>query len=194
MPPGTPPKKVLAAVKNFAREEFGLQHRYAMVLHMDEPHPHVHLVVKAISERGVRLNIRKQILRKWRSEFAGHLREMGVAANATERAVRGENRPPLRDSVYRAGRRGESRVLNTRPLMNQRDVQNDMRAQNSTRESVIRGWRGLEEILRASGRTVLAAQVASFVDRIPVARHARQIPIEELVQRRRPPSEPHRTL
>jgi hypothetical protein len=33
MPAGTPPKTVLAAVKNFAREEFGLKHRYAMVLH-----------------------------------------------------------------------------------------------------------------------------------------------------------------
>ena len=34
MPAGTPPQKVLAAVKNFAREEFGLKHRYAMVLHL----------------------------------------------------------------------------------------------------------------------------------------------------------------
>jgi hypothetical protein len=57
MPPGTPPDKVLAAVRNFAREEFALQHRYALVLHTDEPHPHVHLVLKAISEQGVRLNI-----------------------------------------------------------------------------------------------------------------------------------------
>ena len=47
MPAGTPPNKVLAAVKDFAREEFGAKHRYAMVLHTDEPHPHVHMVVKA---------------------------------------------------------------------------------------------------------------------------------------------------
>ena len=50
MPAGTPPDKVLSAVRDFAREEFGLQHRYAMVLHTDEPHPHVHVVVKAMSE------------------------------------------------------------------------------------------------------------------------------------------------
>jgi hypothetical protein len=31
MPAGTPPKKVQAAVRNFAREEFGLKHRYVMV-------------------------------------------------------------------------------------------------------------------------------------------------------------------
>lgn len=55
MPAGTPPEKVLAAVKEFAREEFAGKHRYAMVLHTDEPHPHVHLVIKAVSEQGVRL-------------------------------------------------------------------------------------------------------------------------------------------
>ncbi|HXR18343.1 MAG TPA: relaxase/mobilization nuclease domain-containing protein [Steroidobacteraceae bacterium] len=47
MPPGTPAKGVLEAVRDFAREEFALKHRYALVLHTDEPHPHVHLVVKA---------------------------------------------------------------------------------------------------------------------------------------------------
>jgi len=48
MPAGTPPDKVLAAVKNLAREEFGLKHRYAMVLHTDEPHPTCTWFVKAI--------------------------------------------------------------------------------------------------------------------------------------------------
>ncbi len=70
MPPGTPADKVLAATQAFAREQFGLKHRYALVLHTDEPHPHVHMVVKAVSEYGVRLNIKKAHLREWRSEFA----------------------------------------------------------------------------------------------------------------------------
>lgn len=39
MPAGTPSEKVLGAVRAFAREEFGEKHRYAMVLHTDEPHP-----------------------------------------------------------------------------------------------------------------------------------------------------------
>lgn len=47
MPPGTSPKGVLKATRDFAREEFALKHRYVLVLHTDEPHPHVHLVVKA---------------------------------------------------------------------------------------------------------------------------------------------------
>src|SRR5580658_6333888 len=97
MPAGTPPDKVLMAVKNFAREEFSGQHRYAFALHTDEPHPHVHLVLKAVSEQGVRLNIKKATLRHWRSEFARHLRSLGVPANATERAVRGESRKAKKD-------------------------------------------------------------------------------------------------
>src|SRR5258708_31319756 len=84
MPPGTPTKGVLEAARNFAREEFALKHRYAFVLHTDEPHPHVHLVVKAVSERGERLNVRKETLRKWRHEFARPLREQGLEANATD--------------------------------------------------------------------------------------------------------------
>src|SRR5207302_2106754 len=114
MPGGTPPDKVLAAVKNFAREEFGLKHRYAMVLHTDEPHTHVHVVVKAMSEQGVRLHIRKATLREWRRGFARHLRALGIAANSTDRAVRGESRSPKRDGIYRAEHRGESRHTHAR--------------------------------------------------------------------------------
>jgi len=60
MPSPTPPEKVLSAARKFAREKFALQHRYAMVLHTDRPHPHVHMVVKAESEKGQRLHIDKQ--------------------------------------------------------------------------------------------------------------------------------------
>src|SRR5665213_616275 len=94
MPAGTPPTKLLAASREFAREEFALKHRYAMVLHTDQDHPHVHLVVKAVSADGRRLNIRKATLRGWRQQFAAHLRAQGIAANATERAVRGQVRGP----------------------------------------------------------------------------------------------------
>ena len=89
MPAKTDANKLLAACRVFARENFALKHRYAMVLHTDQAHPHVHLVVKAASEQGVRLNIRKATLREWREQFAGQLRSIGVAANASPRAVRG---------------------------------------------------------------------------------------------------------
>jgi len=51
MPAGTPPHKVLAAAKHFAREKFGAQHRYLMALHTHQQHPHVHLVVNALREK-----------------------------------------------------------------------------------------------------------------------------------------------
>jgi hypothetical protein len=108
MPPGTPPDKVLGAVRNFAREGFWSQHRYAFALHTDDAHPHVHLVLKAVSEQGVRLNIKKATLRHWRSEFARNLRLLGVEANTTERAVRGETRKAKKDGIYRASQRGDS--------------------------------------------------------------------------------------
>lgn len=46
MPKVTPPDELLAAVRHFAEETFAHQHRHAMVLHTDQDHPHVHLVLR----------------------------------------------------------------------------------------------------------------------------------------------------
>jgi len=59
MPKGTPADKLEAAARAFAVNRVALQHRYAMALHTHQGNPHIHLVVKALSEQGVRLNIRK---------------------------------------------------------------------------------------------------------------------------------------
>jgi relaxase-like protein len=170
MPAGTPPGKVLSAVKNFAREEFALKHRYAMVLHTDEPHPHVHMVMKALSEQGVRLNIRKTTLREWRREFARHLRALGVAANATDRGVRGETRSPKRDGIYRAARRGESRHEHTRAEAVAAELlRGNLRAEAGkarlleTRREVNRGWSAVSDILVADGQLELATLVRRFL-------------------------------
>lgn len=76
-----------------------------VALHTDEPQPHVHMVVKAVNERGVRLNIRKATHREWRREFAKHLRSHEVEGNATERAVRGNRIASKLDGVYRGAAR-----------------------------------------------------------------------------------------
>jgi hypothetical protein len=174
MPAGTPPGKVLAAVKNFAREEFGLKHRYAMVLHTDEPHPHVHVVVKAVSEQGVRLHIRKATLREWRSEFARHLRALGVAANATQRYVRGETSPRKSDGIYRAGLRGESTHLRERAEAVARELaQGKLRIEPgkaslvNTRNEVRRAWLTVGDILVRAGHAEIAEQVRQFGIRVP---------------------------
>jgi hypothetical protein len=174
MPPGTPADKVLAAVRNFAREEFWGQHRYAFVLHTDEPHPHVHLVLKAVNEEGVRLNIKKATLRHWRSEFARNLRLLGVEANATERAVRGESRNAKRDGIYRASRRGDSIYLRARVEAVAAELLNgnfcaEMGKHKlvETRRQVERGWRATSDTLDVRGYSGLAAEVRRFVKQIP---------------------------
>jgi hypothetical protein len=187
MPAGTPPQKVLAAVKNFAREVFAFKHRYVMVLHTDEPHPHVHMVVRAVSEQGERLHIRKATLRGWRQEFARHLRALGVPANATERAVRGENRSPKLDGIYRAEQRGNS--WRTRAQVKEvgrellRGTVTAARGKQTlieTREHVERGWRGVSEILAAQGQKDLAAEVNRYVGQMPPPRSDRELIAEAL--------------
>lgn len=181
MPPGTPAKGVLEAAHNFAREEFALKHRYALVLHTDEPHPHVHLVVKALSERGERLNIRKATLREWRSEFARHLRQQGIAANATERAVRGNSRTHKRDGIYRASARGASTHVQARMTAVAEELLRwDLRIDpgrerlQKTREAVVRGWLAMRDILMQEGQSRLAEAVARFADQMPAPRTERE--------------------
>jgi hypothetical protein len=176
MPPGTPPEKVLGAVRNFAREEFWGQHRYALTLHTDEPHPHVHLVLKAVSEQGVRLNIKKATLRHWRSEFARNLRLLGVEANATERAVRGESRKAKRDGIYRADLRGDSKYVRARAEAVAAElVKGNLRVEPSkkslleTRKEVVRGWHAVVDWLDKGGKCNLASDVREFADRMPAA-------------------------
>jgi hypothetical protein len=110
MPTKTSPARLLAASRDFAREEFALKHRYAMVLHTDQAHPHVHVVVSAHDSDGGRLNIQKADLRRWREQFASHLRNHGLEANATPAQIRGRLSDHQKDGIYRAAQRGESRV------------------------------------------------------------------------------------
>jgi relaxase-like protein len=194
MPPGTPRTGVLAAVRNFAREEFALKHRYTMVLHTDEPHPHVHLVVKAVSEQGVRLNIRKATLREWRREFARHLRDQGIAANATDRAVRGESRTHRTDGIYRASLRGESTHMRARAevvaselIKGNLNVESGKSNLMETRKEVDRWWRATIGILLREGQPELAAQASRFVDQMPPARTDKERVAGELLERAREP-------
>ena len=179
MPPGTPAQGVLNAAHNFAREEFALKHRYALALHTDEPHPHVHLVVKAVSEQGARLNIRKATLREWRREFARHLLDQGITANATERAVRGETRTTKLDGIYRATLRGDSTHTRARAESVAAELLTGaVRPKKSklfdTRNEVERAWRSMTNILLVQGHPELASQVRRFLDRMPPVQTERE--------------------
>lgn len=201
MPAGTPPREVLAAVKNFAREEFGLKHRYAMVLHTDEPHPHVHMIVKAMGEHGRRLNIRRDTLRRWRAEFARQLRAQGLAANATSRAERGNPRAAKLDGIYRAEKRGESRRTCERTEEVTRELaRGTFRAEEgkarllATRKEVERSWSPVSERLLAEGRDELAWKVRRFVENMPEPRTDREQIAAEMTGRRRQRGAPDHEL
>lgn len=174
MPPGTSPEKLWRAVRAFAREQFGLQHRYAMALHTDEPHPHVHVVVKAMSERGKRLNPSPATLRAWRSEFARQLREQGVEANATRRVVRGVTKSKRLDGIYRAALRNESRHVRERTEALEAEMRNGAKIAESakgqllaTRKYIVLGWRAIAELMRSTGEHGNAEQIEAFVRRMP---------------------------
>lgn len=182
MPPGTPPKALLGAVRDFADAEWGGLHRYAMVLHTDADHPHVHVVVKAVSELGERLNPDPAMLREWRSAFASCLRSRGVDANATDRSVRGAARPPKRDGRYWAERRGAGErqrqqlldiVMEMRRAGNHRDPGRTQLEE--TRRQVISGWTGVANALERLGYTSDAAAVRSFGTNMSPVRTDREL-------------------
>ncbi len=173
MPAPTHPDMVLAAARKFAREKFA-QHRYAMVLHTDQKHPHVHLVVKAENELGRRLHIDKQLLRDWREDFARLMREQGIAANATPRAIRGENKKNPRDKIFKAQRYGKSTALRDRvigiaqELSRSRTVADRARERLlETRKSLVSTWMKAAEVLDAQGEMILAGDVRYFASHLP---------------------------
>ncbi|MGK6308635.1 relaxase/mobilization nuclease domain-containing protein [Variovorax sp. DT-64] len=194
MPAGTPAGKVLAAARVFSRENFALQHRYAMVLHTDQAHPHVHLVVKCEHEfePGRRLYIRKETLRQWREQFAALMREQGVAANATPRQVRGQIRKPYRDAIHHrlralrafgqlpADERARRQPPRSSSFLREKldgvlEVLRSGRgaldagkpAMQSTRRDVEADWRATADVLRRQDKGELAAQIDRFVARMP---------------------------
>ena len=174
MPHPTPPEKVLAAAKVFAREKFGLQHRYAMALHTDQRHPHVHLVVKAEGYDGRRLHIDKPMLRSWREDFARMMRAQGVAANATPRALRGRNKGHTRTEVLRARQRNASTSERSRIRDIGKELQRTGRVADpaharlvETRKVLLAQWEQVAQTLDAQGETVLAGDVRYYAKTLP---------------------------
>jgi hypothetical protein len=197
MPGRTPPQAVLEAARNFARENFALQYRYAMVLHTDQPHPHVHLVVKAEHEYepGKRLYIRKATLRRWREEFAAHLRRLGVPANATPAPLRGQARTRRKDPIHQRlrslaeyDRLSAAERTKRKPPVDSSFMRTKVEAVAhelrlgqlvpepgksklmQTRRVVQDDWLAAATALRGQGEMQLANEVEAFVRAMPTAR------------------------
>jgi hypothetical protein len=174
MPAPTPPEKVLAAARSFAREKFALKHRYALVLHTDQKHPHVHMVVKAESNDGPRLHIDKAMLRVWREDFAQMMREQGVAANATPSIYRGRNKSTKKAALYRAQRNGSATAFRERVVGIAKEMQATGRVADpnhskleQTRKHVVAQWKSAADTLNRQGEITLAGDVRYFVARWP---------------------------
>lgn len=189
MPAPTPPEKVLAAAKTFAREKFGAKHRYAMALHTHQQHPHVHLVVKAEGENGRRLHIDKALLREWRQDFARMMRDQGIAANATPRAVRGQNKQAAKDAAFRAKRRADSYAMReqieriAKEISKTGTVRDPAHAKLSeTRKAVVAGWMGVAAALDAQGEIILAGDVRYFAKHLPPVLTDRERLAEEFIR------------
>jgi Relaxase/Mobilisation nuclease domain len=189
MPRPTPPDKVLAAARTFAREHFGAKHQYAMALHTHQDHPHVHLVVKAEGRDGQRLHIDKAMLREWREHFAELIRAQGVPANATPRVVRGRGKSRLKETSYQAIRRGRSDRLRARlhdvarELKSTKTIRDPVRGKLlETRKAVIAGWMGVAAALEAQGEIVLGGDVRYFANHLPPVLTDRERLAAELIR------------
>lgn len=97
-PKGTDPEALRNAARQFG-EEFlkkeGFEYMFAVhYKSKDTPkepeHPHAHFLIKSISSKDKRLNIRKDDLKLMRERFAVIAKQYGIELNATSRGVRGK--------------------------------------------------------------------------------------------------------
>ena len=146
-----------------------------MVLHTHQQHPHVHLVVKAENELGRRLHIDKQLLRDWREDFARLMREQGIAANATPRAIRGKNKRNRGEGIFKAQfDTGSPAAMRDRvigiatELSRSGTIEDPARARLlATRSSLVSTWMKVAEVLDEQGEEILAGDVRYFAMHLP---------------------------
>src|SRR5208283_572096 len=100
------------------------------------------------------------------------MREQGIAANATPRAVRGENKKKPRDGIFKAQRYGESTALRDRvigiakELSRSKTVADPARERLlDTRKSLVSTWMKAAEVLDAQGEIILVGDRVHARDR-----------------------------
>jgi hypothetical protein len=145
-----------------------------MVLHTDQKHPHVHLVVKAENELTKRLHIGKAMLQTWREHFAQLMRDQGIAANATRRFLRGQNKRKNTDKMQRALRRRPYRVMLERvksvivDLYDGKDMRDPAPERLiQTRKALVGQWMTAADLLDKQGEKTLAHEVRNFAGNLP---------------------------
>lgn len=192
MPEGTDPEKVLRAGKTFADKTFGGERMYALVLHTDQKHPHVHLTVKTRGYDGKNLNPRKADLQAWRESFAHELRALGVAAEATPRRSRGVVKKPKKQAVFHMERDHKAGKTKRRPDVELRKYEEAIKefkgieqpkarpweAKIAARQDKVRrAWQGTADELakhKDPAARALAKQIQQFIKEMPPVQTERQ--------------------
>ena len=114
-PKGTDPESLKSTVRELTKEVFA-KNGYSYVFGMhennldnpDEPdHPHIHVIVKAINEKGRRLNVRKRDLQYLRERFAVIAKKYGIELNATTRASRAQTKKAKTQEQLHSEKRGD---------------------------------------------------------------------------------------
>ena len=174
MPAGTRPDLIRQAAREFAQVELS-RHRWVLVLHEHQANPHVHLSVRAESIDGDRLNPRKADLHRWRETFAEKLRGLGIDAEATRQATRGETRH--HEALWRLKAKEGGRLRKDGPATKSGDRL--MASRNRALEAWLHIVQALEGSDDGSDRQ-LAGQIRKFSLMSPYMR--------EVAHRRRPPT------
>lgn len=82
-------ESVHTAGRAFAHEIFSHNHEYLLVPHADTPHPHLHVVVRALGDNGQRLVPGPGEFEDWRRRWGEALARAGLDAAVSPRWVRG---------------------------------------------------------------------------------------------------------
>jgi len=116
------------------------------------------------------------------------MREQGIAANATPRAIRGENKKYPRTKIYKAQRYGKSTALLdgvtgiADELSRSRTIADPARERLiETRKSLVSTWMKAAEVLDAQGEIILARDVRYFASHLPPVLTDRQQLAEQFI-------------
>ena len=191
MAPGTPPDRVEAAARTWARQTFNGHHDWLMVRHDDTDHPHVHIAVRAVGSDGRRLAPGPKDLQQWRERFARELRRLGIEAEATPRQARGTVQKTPGIALHKAQQRGVAlRVHETEKQHAGRDAgaaeppppSNWSQAIQSRQESIRHAFLAHAQTLAQGDADdcQLARDIGRFVANMPVPLTRRQTMAVEL--------------
>jgi hypothetical protein len=115
---------------------------------------------------------------------------LGVVANATERAVRGENQKAKTDAIYRASLRGDSTHIRSHAesvalelLKGGIRAEPGKRKVVETRNAIERGWNAVGKLLAEDGRQDLADDIKRFIERMPPPRTEKEMTAAALLSK-----------